>query len=1131
MSAVPPDVRASDPAVSAWVSANAGSGKTYVLTSRVIRLLLDGNAPDRLLCLTYTRAAAAEMRTRVFKTLSQWALMDDARLAAAMKTIEGRKPDAARMTRARQLFATALESPGGLKIQTIHAFCERLIGRFPVEADAPVPFQVLTEPEAEALKREARVTVLDSLGEDRAARAMQMLAPYLDAESFALLIDSREARDAAERRDMPNAWAVLGLEEGLTPEDVVAEADLGNPGLAALYARAARVFGGGSSSDEKIGAALTRGCAETDPAERFAALSRAFLTDKGTRLANIGTKNLRKLNGDFFATFDPEIDRICDLVVRRRAAEGAVIVQAVTELARAVHREYGRMKRERGRMDFEDLIDTAVKLLGQSAAANWVLYKLDGGLDHILIDEAQDTSPKQWSLVQRIADEFFAGAGAAAERRSTRRTIFAVGDDKQSIFSFQGADPQSFGRYRETFGNQVRATGQTFVDEPLTTSRRSALEILQLTDAVFADPALRADVSSRAWTDHVAHRAKARGFVEFWPQTQRIETAEPDYWTVPPDQPREGDAPVRLAEKIALAIKSWIGREMVYDKESDKPRRLKAGDVLILVQQRGRLSQAIIRKLKRHGVPVAGADRLKLLSHIAVKDLIAYGRAALLPHDDLNLAALLKSPFFGLDDDQLFALAHGRTGRLWQALREKAAEGGIWQVANERLSAAINRLGRDAPFDFYARLLAGGGRAAVLARLGEEAEDVIDEFLAQAAVYEETEAPSLEGFLHWLEQTGAEVKRDPDEAGGAVRVLTVHGSKGLEAPVVILPDTMTVPRTQTAPSLLPYRGGLVWRFAGTDEAEEARAEWMARQQAEHRRLLYVALTRPRDRLVVGGVKPAQNIKAPTWHDAIVAGFQHLEGITTSPDRDGGEIRRYGTPPGEGQAAMELASAPPPIPDWAKRPAVKEEAIAVVRPSHLMPAVTFGDTADAFGRERGRVLHLLLQHLPRVAAQDRADAADRFLKARAKDWPQDARDAARDQALGVLADARFAAAFGAGSRAEAPIAGRVAALGPAGFISGQIDRLAVTEREVLVVDYKTNRKVPERIGQVPDAYLGQMALYREAMRAAFPGKTVRCALLWTEAPSLMDLPDSVLDVTLSRLAALKAEESLAETGAS
>jgi len=1130
LSAASPAVRASDPAVSAWVSANAGSGKTYVLTNRVIRLLLDGNAPDRLLCLTYTRAAAAEMRTRVFGTLSKWALLDDAALSADMKDVEGRAPDAARMRRARQLFATALETPGGLKIQTIHAFCERLIGRFPVEANAPVPFRVLTEPEAEALKREARVAVLDRPDEGRAEQAMRMLAPYVDAASFALLIDSREARAAVESPDMADAWSVLGLPRGLTPEDVIAEARFDDPALAALYVQAVSVFATGSANDIKIADPLRRGCAATDAVERFALLTGAFLKQDGDRLANIGTKALRGQNAAFFAIFDPEIDRACRLLARHRAAQGAVIVDAVAELTRAVRDAYTRMKQARGQLDFDDLIETAVYLLRDSAAASWALYKLDGGLDHILIDEAQDTSPRQWKVVERIAEEFFAGAGAPAKKRVAQRTLFAVGDDKQSIFSFQGADPASFGRFREIFRERAREIGQTFVDEPLTTSRRSAPEILKLVDAVFEADTLRSAVSTRGWTGHIAHRAKAKGFVEVWPLTPREEKDEPDYWLAPLDQPREGDAAIRLAEKLAQAIKSWIGREQVYDKKTDKPVPLKAGDVLVLVQQRGRLSQAIIRKLKRHGVPVAGADRLKLLSHIAVKDLIAYGRAALLPQDDLNLAALLKSPFFGLDEEQLFELAQDRPGRLWHALRVKSKEGGVWRDCHDQLRAVINRLGRDAPFDFYARLLAEGGRAKMLKRLGDEAEDVIDEFLAQAAAYEETAAPSLEGFLHWLERTGAEVKRDPDEAGGAVRVLTVHGSKGLEAPVVVLPDTMTVPRAQAAPNLLPYRGGLVWRQSGTAEAEEARAAWMERQQAEHLRLLYVALTRPRDRLIVAGPKPAQATKAQTWHAAILAGFQRLDGTTRDEVR-GEELLRFGTPPGKGQAAFPLEAVRGAIPGWATARVAKEETVAVVRPSRLMPALTFSDTADAFGLARGRLLHLLLQHLPEIAPDRREAAAVRFLSARAPGWSDDARALAVRQVVAVLAQPRFAAAFAPGSRAEVPIAGRIAALGPAGFISGQIDRLAVTDSAVLIVDYKTNRAVPAHAEKVPAAYLGQMALYREAMRAAFPGRAVRCALLWTEAPDLMALPDSVLDVTLQRLSVLKPEESPAENGSS
>ena len=1111
---------ASDPAASAWVSANAGSGKTYVLTARVIRLLLDGIKPGRLLCLTYTRAAAAEMRARVFDTLGRWAMMEEAALAAEIAALDGKPPPRERLARARRLFATALETPGGLKIQTIHAFCERLVARFPVEAAAPVPFTVLTEAETARMKAAARMEALETLGAEAAGALMETLAPWLNAEGFAALFEGRSAALIASHDGDP--WAVAGLPTGLTPGDVIAEAGYDDPGIVAFFHRASEILLTGGENDQTVGRALAEGVAATDGESRFAAFTGAFHTKAGAPRAKIGVKALRAAHGSLFDQIDAEKDRAVALVQRRASAESATMAHAVATLGRGIAALYARAKRAQGKLDFDDLIEAALYLLRDSEAAAWALYKLDGGLDHILIDEAQDTSPAQWRVVEKLADEFFSGGGAR-DPAAAPRTLFAVGDEKQSIYSFQGADPAEFARLRALFAERAAGAGERFETPTLNTSRRSAPAVLALVDAVFAgDEALRRAVSEIAWADHVAHRAEAAGAVDLWPLAEAEDGEADDAWTRPVDAPPPDNPAARLAGRLAETIAGWIGRESVEGK--DGPRPLQPGDVLILVRSRGAMQKAIIRKLKQAGVPVAGADKLALLDHIAVKDLIAYGRAALLPQDDLNLAALLRSPFFDLSEDELFRLAHGRAGTLWARLGEAAAPGGAIidseraAAVLERLTAAINRLGRDSPFDFYARLLAGGGRRAMLARLGEEAEDVIDEFLAAAAAFEDKGTPSLEGFLHELEATGGEVKRDPDAAGGAVRVLTAHGAKGLEAPVVILPDTMSLPHHSHMPDLLPLDGALVWKPSGSPEAEAAKAAWSAAEHAEHKRLLYVALTRPRDRLIVCGVKPG---KAPpkdqtTWYQAVEAGFGRLAGVTAI-ETPFGPGQRFGAP------GPEAAAVPPPrqagiLPSWIGAAAPREEPIGLVRPSRLAPDLVFDDAAVAAGVARGRLIHRLLQGLPDLAPAERPAAAARFLAARAGAMTQAEREEIAARLLAILEDLRFAAAFAPGSRAEAAIAGRVRALGEGGFVSGQIDRLAVSEDGVLIVDYKTNRTPPQSPDAVPEPYLKQMALYRAAMQAAFPGRSVRCALLWTETPHLMDLPDSLLDAALARLAA-------------
>lgn len=1110
---------ASNPTVSAWVSANAGSGKTYVLTNRVIRLLLDDTPPSRLLCLTYTRAAAAEMRARVFDVLGRWALADDATLAADIEARDGAKPDSARLARARRLFATALETPGGLKIQTIHAFCERLVARFPMEANAPVPFSVLTEAEAGELKAGARLTALERLGADGSDALMEALAPFINADGFEALFDGRSAGLIA-RYGERDPWAAVGLPTGATPKHVMEDGDYHDPGRVAFFKRAAERLLTGGKTDVAIGQNLLDALALDGVPERFEALTCAFVTSTGTRRATIGTKPLRTADPGLFDALDNEIDRAMALRGRRASAESAAMAYAVSRLGQAIAELYREAKRQRGALDFDDLIEAANHLLRDSDAASWALYKLDGGLDHILIDEAQDTSPMQWAVVEKLAEEFFAGSGVRATARR-QRTLFAVGDEKQSIFSFQGADPAEFARFRKLFSERAEGVKAPFLMPTLNESRRSARPVLSLADAVFDDPELRRAVSGGDWADHIAHRAEAPGTVEIWPLAEAEDGEDPDDWTAPVDAPTKDDPATRLAETLARTIKGWIGRETVEDRDG-RLRPMQAGDVLILVRSRGRLQRAIIRKLKQVGVAVAGADRLAMLEHIAVKDLIAYGRAVLLPQDDLNLAALLRSPFFDLSEDELFHLAHGRQGSLWGRLNAiangeetGAIDASRAKAVRDRLAEALNRLGRDAPFDFYARLMAqGGGRRAILQRLGEEAEDVIDEFLAAAAAFEDTHASSLENFLHMLEAAGGEVKRDPDAAGGAVRVLTAHGAKGLEAPVVILPDTMSLPHGQHTPNLLYHEGALVWKPSNAPEAEIAKLAYQSAEHDEHKRLLYVALTRPRDRLIVCGVKPGR--AAPkgsvTWYEAVRAGFERLGG-TERVETPLGEGLRYGRCGPLADAIAAAAETASDLPAWTRLPTEAELAVDTVRPSRLAPALRLDDGAASFGLERGRSIHRLLQTLPDLAPEARRAAGQRFLEKREIGGDG---DALLDRVLAILDDPAFAAAFAPGSRAEVPIAGRVRTLGRQGFVSGQVDRLAVTDREVFVIDYKTNRRVPDGPEKAPRPYLNQLALYRDVLMNIFPGRRVRAALLWTEAPILMDLPDFLLDEALESL---------------
>ncbi|MDE2074369.1 MAG: double-strand break repair helicase AddA [Alphaproteobacteria bacterium] len=1113
---------AADPRRSAWVSAHAGSGKTYTLANRVTRLLLDGAAPERILCLTYTKSAAAEMQGRLFEQLGSWAMLPDAQLTARIAEIGGAADD---LPRARRLFALALETPGGLKIQTIHSFCQYLLARFPLEAGIAPGFTVLDDQTARELIGQARTRVLERAGSGEAALAAAA-AHLVTQTSEQRLNDILDAALGNDRGKLERFFAELpddagaftravrqahGARERDTVERIAAEfaalIDAEERELRSIVAWLA----GGKSTDVKRAEALTRALAHETAFDRFAAFGKAFLTKEGSLQKRMATKELADAQPALHTALEAWGARVVAAEERRRAAHAASLAEAALTLADAVRKVYAEEKRFRGALDYDDLIAESLKLLKKREAAAWVLYKLDGGLDHILIDEAQDTSPEQWQIVRALSEEFFAGAGARADGRP--RTIFAVGDEKQSIFSFQGADPVQFDINRRHFAG--RAPGEGFVDVQLATSRRSAPEILSFVDTVFADAEAREGLTSAEGPiAHTPHRVKAKGRVEFWPALKPDAREDADPWR-PVDVAAE-DSPVRrLAERIARQIKSWTdGRTRL--PGHDAP--IKPGDIMILMPRRQPFASEIIRQLKERGIPVAGADRIRLTEQIAVMDLMALGRFALLPEDNLNLAALLRSPLCELSEDELYALCAERKGTLWRELEQREGESAAFGFAYAFLKEMRARADYAPPYEFYAAaLIAHGMKARLLARLGAEAGDAIDEFLSLALAFEAQNTPGLQAFLHWLEQGEAEIKRDMERGRNEVRVMTVHGAKGLEADIVFLPDTTTLPEAPGKRGDLLYtEDGIVFpvsKAMAPARVEAAKAAAEAEALKEHRRLFYVALTRARERLIVCGFENRRGVRPGSWYALAERAATEIG----TPEATGDEIIHA---LGEGGLETGGTAKPHPaatraLPDWARRPPPPQTvSLRIINPSDAAgiedqpPALSPLDGRGAARFRRGLLVHALLARLPEVPAGERAAVAHKFLSLR--NVPPETAAALVAETLAVLAHPEFAPAFGPDARAELPILADLPELGTGARINGRIDRVAVTAEGVWALDFKTNRPPPSRVEDVPRLYLAQMALYRAALARIFPGRRIACALIWTENPSLMALPEALLE---------------------
>jgi ATP-dependent helicase/nuclease subunit A len=1112
---------ASDPRVSAWVKANAGAGKTYVLAQRVLRLLLAGTNPSRLLCITYTKAAASEMANRVFDWLAGWAIADDATLADEIARITGRRPTAAEAERARRLFAEAVETPGGLKIQTIHAFCERLLQQFPFEASVTAGFTVLDDRTAAELLATARGEILMQAATDaQLSAALAVVVARLSDTTLDGLIAEVVSRRSElldwlhDGGDLGGALdslgAAIGLPSGTTEAGLIDEILAGRSLPRSEWASVATWMRQGSTRDEHLGDRLAAAAAAVGNAALDDYLA-VFLTREGTARRAIVTNALAAAEPELCRRLEAERDRVARLAPQLSAARLLEFNRALFTIADAILQRYQSIKSLRGLLDFDDLIERTAMLLTRTDAA-WVLYKLDGGIDHILVDEAQDTSPRQWEIIDRIAGEFFAGEGA----RQADRTVFAVGDIKQSIYSFQGAEPARFAAMRKHFERAAREVGKPFRGVTLRLSFRSTPAILKAVDEVFRTGPAAAGVVlevDREEVIHTAVRERDPGLVEIWPviEPEPVEPVTP--WDAPLDVERAESPAARLASRIARTIRGWIDRE---ERLEATGLPIRPGDVMILLARRKPFAELMIRALKAHGIPVAGADRMVLTDHIAVMDLVAVGRFALMPEDDLTLAALLKSPLIGLGEDDLMALAAGRRGSLWQALVEKAETDAALAPIRDLLADWRARVGFQRPYDFYAGLLgAGRGRAAFHARLGAEAFEALDEFLGLALAYERAETPSLPGFLAWLEAAPTEIKRDMDKGRDEVRVMTVHGAKGLEAPVVFLPDCARAASGRSVGPLFRFGedpgGPLVF---APSKAEDCAATATLREAAERaraaeeNRLLYVAMTRARDRLYIAGFRNGtRRTSEPTWHDIVSSALDPLLVDADTPD---GPVRRL---VGEGEAAPVArqtgsGTGQEPLPAWLRELAAAEAATGpALAPSRLAGhAPGFRAATDPAGaaaaRRRGTVIHRLLESLPEIAVPDRAAAAARALQVLAPDWTQQDREEIAARVLAILADPVFAPVFAPGGLAEATIAGPG---GPNGErVLGQVDRLLVCADEVLIVDYKTDRLVPDGPDGVPQAYRGQLDAYRRLAARIWPGKTVRTALLWTSAPRLMQI---------------------------
>jgi len=1117
--------KAADPVAHASLSASAGTGKTQVLTARVLRLLLGGARPESILCLTFTKAAAAEMANRIGARLAAWVRLKRSELWADLEAL-GERPNERLIESARQLFAKVLDCPGGLKIQTIHSFAQGLLAAFPAEADITPGFQPI---EGRAEQELVRRTLADLISDAEKRGDRELIS---DVQSLSRRLGEAGAVEYLQIcARKAEAIAALGPPEGIEPrirkmldlpeestEQYIAN-QCGDDGFDCDLLRAV------ASANRKWGAQTGIGNAEAieewlslTPIERAAKLDqlrKVVLTDKGTPKLYAGQTKAEphyEEHAGRLATLIGELLRI------QNGARLAADIAAGLRAGQAFARAYAQAKRAAGVADFNDLIDWTRHLLAQAGMGDWIRYKLDRRIDHVLVDEAQDTNAAQWEIIERLVDEFFSGSSEADERH---RTLFMVGDFKQAIYGFQGTDPQRFHEARahfrkradsltfdgdDLFSYQRRA--REFRDLSIAASFRSAQPVLDVVNAVIDTLGHEQLALAEPPPRHVAHHLERPGQVELW-QPFAVENFD--------DDSEEGEErwislrDRRYSEDLAERIKAMIAEAPVL---ASTGRPLAPGDILVLVRSRGELASLIVARLFSAGVPVAGVDRLHLHEPLAVQDLIAAVKFAVQPNDDLNLACLLVSPLIGWDQDQLRELAYDRKSSLWRELRQRSAD---FPDAHDALAELLRIADFTTPSRFLETILSGPmqGRRKLYSRLGMAARDPIDELVNSALEFERNEIASLDRFLAWFSRGTVDVQRDPGAPANEVRVMTVHGAKGLEAPVVILADATADPyrlgrRPITidmeldgpkVPMLRPKKDERTPLFEERVVADERR------DLEEHMRLLYVALTRAADRLIVSGVRPrerkdgADPRPAQSWH-VIVEGAMLSMG---AEPLEGGNIRYASGGAQLSKRRRDKVKLPSiDVPDWARRQAPIEDR----PPRPLAPSAIAADDeaapppSDAMRAavRRGSLIHQLLERLSPVDPGHRFDCALRWLEQSAGVADDGERNEIAATVCDVISRPAFAQLFGPNSLGEAPLA---ATLPDGRVIAGTVDRLMVEDDQISVIDFKTGR-VPETDDKIPASHLAQMRAYSDALKVIFPNRTVKAALLYTSGPKLIEL---------------------------
>ncbi|MBP3615361.1 MAG: double-strand break repair helicase AddA [Alphaproteobacteria bacterium] len=1111
---------ASNPKLSVWVSASAGTGKTTVLINRLLRLFLNDVDPSKVLCLTYTNAGAIEMQNRIYKKARDWAIISDEELKTDLTKLldeTDKNIDFDNLfLKARKLFSKLIDNPIPLKIYTIHAFCQSVLKRFPIEAGITPHFKIIEDSDVKILLNEAYQKLIHTLKSDKNIDYLDVFksfdylmknTPESDFDSmiesiingrehFIELLSKYKTKDGIISELKKKIFNTFPFAiDSFIDDEVAFKTNVLSHIPDGFIDELKRLFllDNGKTSAKKLD--IISAFLSSDNVENKFDIYKTLLLNADNSIPKDCILNKKSIlaNPSFVDDISRESERLFQSISFINSVKVFKATSAVLDFGLTLNHIYDNLKKKRGVMDFTDLITTVKKLFDRENISSWILYKLDGGISHILIDEAQDTSPIQWKIVDKLTEEFF----TTGSTEKNVKSLFSVGDRKQSIFSFQGANIKLFEKYKQHFKEKITSQNYPFYDLPLNLSFRSCKNILNTVDDVIknSEGVLLPDEK----IEHIPNRNDSDGYVEVMPLIKQIKDKTENCFKPPVENITVFNSSIEMANVLAKKIRYLLDNEYISDGVKDGQkyiRKIEPKDIMILVRTR-KFADNITKALLTYNIPLAGRDKLSLSDNIAVEDLISLLKFVLFNYDDLSLAEVLKSPLYNLTDDDLFTLCYDRKDK---TLFEVICENEKYKDIADDLKHLVSFSKKTLPFEFFDYVLkVQNKRSNFISRLGIEVIDILNGFLSQCLSYDNLKlGKSLSDFYEWFSLNDVEIKRNMEQVNNTVRIMTVHSSKGLEAPIVFLYNANA--------TLSSSKDRIIWsedfpmyKVSGfqniSNYFENIYAVNKRANQEEFYRLLYVAMTRARDRLYVLGAENKKEGNEKSWYSCIKESL--LENIKTKSENDDAII--FANDIFTEDKALVLGEKENGI--------LSNSPVLATKKNNILPQF-FNEKIDDINKKnieiepksplqnnetdtslsRGKFIHKILEHLSKNKIDDIEKFIDfeisRYEKFNSKF--QDV-DLLKNNVLELYQNPKYNFIFNGNSLSETEI------ITSENNISKilRVDKVVFYNNDIWIIDYKTDKATDK----MPLSYKKQLYKYKDALTQIYPNKKIHTAILW------------------------------------